>query len=101
MSIRSAARNLRRATRNASSGVDRRGSASAARARWRRVRLCVAVDSREGTVRACHVGGTVVTTVQQFRAVLQTAKLNILDELYLHLDRDDEPFSVHMEVQVE
>jgi NRPS condensation-like uncharacterized protein len=39
--------------------------------------------------------------VQQFRAVLQTAKLNILDELYLHLDRDDEPFSVHMEVQVE
>jgi NRPS condensation-like uncharacterized protein len=33
--------------------------------------------------------------------VLQQAKLNILDELYLHLDREDEPFSVHMEVQVE
>jgi NRPS condensation-like uncharacterized protein len=32
---------------------------------------------------------------------LHTAKLNILDELYLHLDRTDEPFSVHMEVQVE
>jgi NRPS condensation-like uncharacterized protein len=33
--------------------------------------------------------------------MLQTAKLNILDELYLHLDRDDEPWSVHLEVQVE
>jgi NRPS condensation-like uncharacterized protein len=32
---------------------------------------------------------------------LHTAKLNILDELYLHLDRSDEPFSVHMEVQVD
>jgi NRPS condensation-like uncharacterized protein len=32
---------------------------------------------------------------------LHSAKLNILDELYLHLDRADEPFSVHMEVQVD
>jgi NRPS condensation-like uncharacterized protein len=42
-----------------------------------------------------------VTDLQQSRAVLQHAKLNILDELYLHLDRSDEPFSVHMEVQVD
>jgi NRPS condensation-like uncharacterized protein len=27
--------------------------------------------------------------------------LNILDELYLHLDRDDEPWSVHVELRVE
>ena len=33
--------------------------------------------------------------------MLHSAHLNILDELYLHLDRPDEPFSVHMEVQVE
>jgi NRPS condensation-like uncharacterized protein len=32
---------------------------------------------------------------------LHSARLNILDELYLHLDRADEPFSVHMEVQAE
>jgi NRPS condensation-like uncharacterized protein len=30
-----------------------------------------------------------------------TAKLNILDELYMHLDREDEPWSVHIEAQVE
>jgi NRPS condensation-like uncharacterized protein len=30
-----------------------------------------------------------------------TAELNILDELYMHLDRPDEPFSVHFEVGVE
>jgi NRPS condensation-like uncharacterized protein len=42
-----------------------------------------------------------VTDVQQSRAALQEAKLNILDELYLHLDRAEEPFSVHLEVQVE
>jgi NRPS condensation-like uncharacterized protein len=42
-----------------------------------------------------------VTYLQQSRAALQQAKLNILDELYLHLDRDEEPFSVHMEVQVD
>ena len=29
------------------------------------------------------------------------AQLNILDELYLHLDRPDEPWSVHLEVQAE
>src|SRR3954451_19831023 len=29
------------------------------------------------------------------------ARLNILDELYLHLDRDDEPWSVQLEVQAE
>jgi NRPS condensation-like uncharacterized protein len=34
-------------------------------------------------------------------ATLQSARLNILDELYLHLDRADEPFSVHIEVQAE
>src|SRR3954470_21483559 len=39
--------------------------------------------------------------VQPFRPTLQSARLNILDELYLHLDRADEPFSVHMEVQAE
>jgi NRPS condensation-like uncharacterized protein len=31
----------------------------------------------------------------------ETAQLNILDELYLHLDREDEPWSVQFEVQVE
>lgn len=30
-----------------------------------------------------------------------TAQLNILDELYMHLDREDEPWSVHIEVWVE
>jgi NRPS condensation-like uncharacterized protein len=30
-----------------------------------------------------------------------SARLNILDELYLHLDREDEPWSVQLEVQVE
>ena len=30
-----------------------------------------------------------------------TAQLNILDELYMHLDREDEPWSVHIEVEVE
>src|SRR4051794_37491630 len=30
-----------------------------------------------------------------------STELNILDELYLHLDRDDEPWSVHVEVVVE
>jgi NRPS condensation-like uncharacterized protein len=30
-----------------------------------------------------------------------TADLNILDELYMHLDREDEPWSVHIEAQVE
>src|SRR3954468_16528045 len=29
------------------------------------------------------------------------AQLNILDELYLHLNRDDEPWSVQLEVQAE
>ena len=32
---------------------------------------------------------------------MATAELNILDELYLHLDRDDEPWSVQLEVQAE
>jgi NRPS condensation-like uncharacterized protein len=31
----------------------------------------------------------------------ERAQLNILDELYLHLDREDEPWSVHLEVQAE
>jgi NRPS condensation-like uncharacterized protein len=31
----------------------------------------------------------------------QTARLNVLDELYLHLDRDEEPWSVHLEIRVE
>jgi NRPS condensation-like uncharacterized protein len=30
-----------------------------------------------------------------------SARLNILDELYLHLDREDEPWSVQLEVQAE
>jgi NRPS condensation-like uncharacterized protein len=30
-----------------------------------------------------------------------TAPLNVLDELYLHLDREDEPWSVHLEIRVE
>src|SRR5438045_169001 len=38
MSIRSAARNFLRASRNASSGVGRRGSGSAASSRWSLVR---------------------------------------------------------------
>src|SRR5690349_14938122 len=29
------------------------------------------------------------------------APLNILDELYLHLNRDDEPYSVHLEIKVD
>jgi NRPS condensation-like uncharacterized protein len=32
---------------------------------------------------------------------MTTAPLNVLDELYLHLDREQEPFSVHLEVAVE
>ena len=32
---------------------------------------------------------------------MPSAELNILDELYLHLDRDDEPWSVHVEVGVD
>jgi NRPS condensation-like uncharacterized protein len=32
---------------------------------------------------------------------MQTAPLNILDELYLHLDREEEPWSVHLEIRVE
>ena len=32
---------------------------------------------------------------------MESARLNVLDELYLHLDREDEPWSVHLEIQVE
>jgi len=32
---------------------------------------------------------------------METAPLNVLDELYLHLDRDDEPWSVQLEVRAE
>jgi NRPS condensation-like uncharacterized protein len=32
---------------------------------------------------------------------MQRARLNVLDELYLHLDREDEPWSVHLEIRVE
>jgi len=32
---------------------------------------------------------------------VETARLNVLDELYLHLDRPDEPWSVHLEVAAE
>ena len=32
---------------------------------------------------------------------VQTTSLSVLDELYLHLDRKDEPWSVQLEVQVE
>ena len=32
---------------------------------------------------------------------MQTTRLNVLDELYLHLDRDDEPWTVHLEIRVE
>src|SRR5215210_3523333 len=32
---------------------------------------------------------------------MTTAPLNVLDELYLHLDRDEEPWSVQLEVGVE
>jgi NRPS condensation-like uncharacterized protein len=32
---------------------------------------------------------------------LETTRLNILDELYLHLDREDEPWTVHLEIRVE
>jgi NRPS condensation-like uncharacterized protein len=31
----------------------------------------------------------------------ETTPLNVLDELYLHLDREDEPWSVHLEMRVE
>jgi NRPS condensation-like uncharacterized protein len=32
---------------------------------------------------------------------METTRLNVLDELYLHLDRDAEPWSVHLEIRVE
>jgi NRPS condensation-like uncharacterized protein len=32
---------------------------------------------------------------------VQTTELNVLDELYLHLDREDEPWSVHIEIRVD
>jgi hypothetical protein len=32
---------------------------------------------------------------------MQTAPLTVLDELYLQLDREPEPFSVHIEIRVE
>jgi NRPS condensation-like uncharacterized protein len=32
---------------------------------------------------------------------MQTTRLNVLDELYLHLDRDTEPWTVHLEIRVE
>src|SRR4051812_5152308 len=32
---------------------------------------------------------------------VETARLNVLDELYLHLDREDEPWSVHLEIRAE
>ncbi len=32
---------------------------------------------------------------------IQTTRLNVLDELYLHLNRADEPWSVHLEIRVE
>jgi NRPS condensation-like uncharacterized protein len=34
-------------------------------------------------------------------APIQKTRLNVLDELYLHLDRDEEPWSVHLEIRVE
>jgi NRPS condensation-like uncharacterized protein len=34
-------------------------------------------------------------------AARQTAPLNVLDELYLNLDREQEPWSVHLEIRVE
>ena len=30
-----------------------------------------------------------------------TTPLNVLDELYLHLDREDKPWSVHAEIRVD
>jgi NRPS condensation-like uncharacterized protein len=32
---------------------------------------------------------------------VETTRLNVLDELYLHLDREEEPWSVHLEIRVE
>jgi NRPS condensation-like uncharacterized protein len=32
---------------------------------------------------------------------MATAELNVLDELYLHLNRPDEPWSVHLEIRVD
>src|SRR4051812_4280819 len=90
MSIRSAARNLRRAIRNASSGVERWAWVSVASARCRRVVTGAALQA-----------DVTVSRVQHCALMLQKAQLNILDELYMHLDREDEPFSVHMEVQVD
>ena len=31
---------------------------------------------------------------------MASTELNVLDQLYLHLDREDEPWSVHLEVAV-
>jgi NRPS condensation-like uncharacterized protein len=33
--------------------------------------------------------------------LMATTPLNVLDELYLHLDREDEPWTVHVEIRVE
>jgi NRPS condensation-like uncharacterized protein len=33
--------------------------------------------------------------------IVDTTRLNVLDELYLHLDREDEPWTVHVEIRVE
>ena len=41
------------------------------------------------------------THVTSSEPVLQTAPLNVLDELYLNLDRRDEPWSVHLEIRVQ
>ena len=30
-----------------------------------------------------------------------TTPLNVLDELYLHLDREEEPWTVHVEIRVD
>jgi NRPS condensation-like uncharacterized protein len=32
---------------------------------------------------------------------METVRLNVLDELYLHLDREEEPWTVHLEIRVE
>src|SRR4051812_22396454 len=102
MSTRSAARDFRRARRKASSGVERRGALSSASARWRRVarRPGAAAEGPRGAMGARELTGSglhgprSVSAVQQSSRTLHSARLNILDELYLHLDRADEPFSV-------
>jgi len=52
-------------------------------------------ESPELGTRADTTGG-----LRKTHTVERTAPLSVLDELYLHLDRRDDPFNVHLEIRV-